>query len=221
MSDKEAVLLSDEQMRQFIVDGYLVLGPSVPEGIHQIIYEKLCDILDQGATPGNNVLPWVPEMRHILTSPEVCGALISVLGEGYIEHPHRYDHHLWAAEGKLSDKEVAAKLAQNSHQDGYTPLGRPRQHYPRFARIMYYPQDTPVELGPTHVIPGTQYNKGLTDEDRRRNVPWAGKAGTGSLTHFDVGHAAGVNVLDRRRHLLFLWWWYASDRSKNRSKEHY
>lgn len=202
MSDKEAILLSDEQMRQFIVDGYLEFTPSVPEGIHQTIYQKLCDTLDRGANPGNNVLPQVPEMRHILNSPEVRGALISVLGQGYIEHPHRYCHHLGAAAEKLSAEEAAAKLAKNSHQDGYTPLGRPRQHYPRFARIMYYPQDTPVELGPTHVIAGTQYNKGLTDEDRQRNVPWVGKAGTVTLTHFDVGHAAGVNLLDRRRHMI-------------------
>ena len=41
-----------------------------------------------------------------------------------------------------------------------------------------------------------------TDEDRARALPVAGKAGTVSLTHFDVGHAAGVSLLPRHRHMI-------------------
>ena len=151
------VLLTDEQMRQYIVDGYVMLEPSVPDELHETIRQKLTDVLEVGSNPGNNVLPRVPEMRHILYSPEVRGALISALGEGYIEHPHRYCHHLVPVTDP--DPEPEVKLAANCHQDSYTPLGRPRQHYSRFARIMYYPQDTPIELGPTHAIPGTQFHK--------------------------------------------------------------
>ena len=194
------LLLTDEQMRQYIVDGYVMLEPSVPDELHETIRRKLADVVEVGSNPGNNVLPRVPEMRHILNSPEVRGALISALGEGYIEHPHRYCHHL----GPVTDPdpEPAIKLAANCHQDAYTPLGRPRQHYSRFARIMYYPQDTPIELGPTHAIPGTQFHKRLTDEDRAQAIPMEGKAGTVSLTHFDVGHAAGVNLLNQPRDMV-------------------
>jgi HEAT repeat protein len=194
------ILLTDEQMRQYIVDGYVMLEPSVPDELHETVRRKLADVLEVGSNPGNNVLPRVPEMRHILNSPEVRGALISALGEGYIEHPHRYCHHL----GPVTDPdpEPEIKVAANCHQDSYTPLGRPRQHYSRFARIMYYPQDTPIELGPTHAIPGTQYHKRLTDEDRAQAIPMVGKAGTVSLTHFDVGHAAGVNLLNQPRDMI-------------------
>ena len=194
------ILLTDEQMRQYIVDGYVMLEPSVPDDLHETIRRKLADVLEAGINPGNNVLPRVPEMRHILNSPEVRGALISALGEGYIEHPHRYCHHL--APVADPDPEPEIKLAANCHQDAYTPLGRPRQHYSRFARIMYYPQDTPIELGPTHAIPGTQFHKRLTDEDRAQALPMEGKAGTVSLTHFDVGHAAGVNLLNQPRDMI-------------------
>ena len=194
-------LLTDEQLRRYLVDGYLVFQPSVPDDIHPLIRRKLDDIIfSSEANPGNNILPRVPEMRHILNCPEVRGALISVLGAGYLEHPHRFCHPLGPATEPPA--EAAARLARNCHQDGYTPLGRPRQHYSRFARIMYYPQDTPAELGPTHVIPGTHYNRGLTDEDRSAALPLAGKAGTVSLTHFDVGHAAGVNHLPESRHMI-------------------
>jgi HEAT repeat protein len=197
---KDPVFLNDEQVREFIVNGYVTLKPSVPDELHETICSKLTASLAQGFNPGNNVLPRVPEMRHILNSPEVRGALISVLGEDYIEHPHRYCHHLAPAVEPHPEPEV--KLTANCHQDAYTPCGRPRQHYPRYARVMYYPQDTPIELGPTHVIAGTQFNKTLTDEDRGRAIPMAGKAGTVSLTHFDIGHAAGVNLVNKPRHMI-------------------
>ena len=111
-------------------------------------------------------------MRHVLNSPEV-GALLSVLGPGYLEHPHRYCHPLGPVRDIPSDDEVEHRLRNNCHW--HTPMGHPRQHYMRYART-YYPQDSPVELGPTHVIPGTQYNRGL-DEDRANTLPVAGRAG--------------------------------------------
>ena len=37
---------------------------------------------------------------------------------------------------------------------------------------------------------------------RRRALPVAGKAGTVSLTHFDIGHAAGVNTVNQQRHMI-------------------
>ncbi len=200
MSDP--ILLTDEQVRQFIVNGYLVFEPTVPEGTHEACYRKLNEIIDAEANPGNNILPRVPEMRHVLNSPEVRGALLSVLGPGYLEHPHRYCHPLGPVESPPPVSEVEERLRNNCHQDGYTPMGHPRQHYVRYARIMYYPQDSPVELGPTHVIPGTQYNRGLSDEDRANTLPVAGRAGTVSLTHFDIGHAAGVSLLPRHRHMI-------------------
>ena len=198
----EPILLTDEQIREFIVNGYLVFEPTVPQGTHETCYQRLNEIIDAEVNPGNNILPRVPEMRHVLNSPEVRGALLSVLGPGYIEHPHRYCHPLGPVEDLPSDDEVEHRLRSNCHQDGYTPMGHPRQHYVRYARIMYYPQDSPVELGPTHVIPGTQYNRGLSDEDRANTLPVAGRAGTVSLTHFDVGHAAGVSLLPRHRHMI-------------------
>ena len=192
---EEPKLFNDEQMRQFIADGYVIFKPHVPDNLHETIRQKLQFMVDEEFNYGNNVLPRVPEMDRILNSPEVRGALISVLGPGYIEHPHRFCHY-------ITSDATQRTLAQNCHQDSYTPLGRPRQHYPRFARIMYYPQDSPVEIGPTHAIPGTQYHKRLTDKDRQNAIPIAGKAGTVSITHFDIGHAAGINALRQPRHMI-------------------
>ena len=198
----EPILLTDEQVRSYIVDGFILLKPSVPDEIHATINKKLTAYLESSPNPGNNVLPVVPEMRHILNSPEVRGALISVVGEGYVEHPHRYCHSMPPAEKRAGKAEIRELLARKCHQDGYTPLAQQQRHYSRLARIIYYPQNTPLSIGPTHVIPGTQYNGILSDEDRARAIPVDGPAGTVALTHFDIGHAAGVNLLKRRRHMI-------------------
>ncbi len=192
----EPKLFNDEQMRQFVTDGYVVFQPDVPEEVHKTVREKLQYMVDEEYNYGNNVLPRVPEMDRILNSPEVRGALISVLGPGYIAHLHRFDHYIGP------DTNQKTSMDEGFHQDGYSPLGRPRHHYPRFARLMYYPQDSPIEIGPTHAVPGTQYQKWLTAEDPKNAIPLAGKAGMVSITHFDVGHAAGINKLNQPRHMI-------------------
>lgn len=200
VASQSPVLLSAEQVRQFIADGYLVLQPSLPANLHRAIHRRLAEAIPAVDNPGNNVLPLVPEMRHVLEAPEVRGALLTLLGPGYFEHPHRYCH--IEDQQSRDGLDYPAKLAANSHQDSYTPLGRPRHHHLRYLRIMYYPQDTPQELGPTHVIPGTHLNAGLNDAERARPLPVRGGAGTVSLTHFDLGHAAGVNFSAQRRFMV-------------------
>jgi HEAT repeat protein len=189
-------LFNDEQMRQYVADGYVLFQPDVPDEVHKTVMEKLQYMCEEEYNYGNNVLPRVTEMDRILNSPEVRGALISVLGPGYIEHPHRFCHYI-APGAKQKDT-----MEEGLHQDSYTPLGRPRQHYPRFARVMYYPQHSPVEIGPTHAIPGTQYHKQLTAEDRKNAIPLAGKTGMVSITHFDIGHGAGINKVNQPRHMI-------------------
>ena len=197
---RSPVLLSAAQVRQFIADGYLVLQPSLPANLHRAICRRLAAAIPGSDNPGNNVLPLVPEMRHVLEAPEVHGALLSLLGPGYLEHPHRFCH--IEAQQSADGIDYPAKLAGNCHQDSYTPLGRPRHHHIRYLRLMYYPQDTPQELGPTHVIPGTHLNGGLNESERARPLPVRGGAGTVSLTHFDLGHAAGVNFSAQRRFMV-------------------
>ncbi|MBD02772.1 MAG: hypothetical protein CME24_00315, partial [Gemmatimonadetes bacterium] len=91
-SQTEPVLLDDEQVRNYITDGYIKLDYSVPAEVHEAIAVKLDRMLELGPNLGNNVLPHAPEFRHILNAPEVRGALLSLLGSDYIEHPHRYCH---------------------------------------------------------------------------------------------------------------------------------
>ena len=196
----EPVLLDDEQVRGYIANGYIKIDLSLPGEFHEAIASKLDLMLELGPNLGNNVLPHAPEFRHVLNAPEVRGALISLLGEDYIEHPHRYCHNIAPVDEMPEDMEAA--VGQRCHQDSYTPMSRPRQHYPRYARIIYYPRDTPVKHGPTHVTPGTQLHKVVTDADRVAAIPMEGPAGSLWITHFDVIHGGGINLSDTTRHMI-------------------
>ena len=43
----EPKLFNDEQMRQFVADGYVVFQPDVPEEVHKTVREKLQYMVDE------------------------------------------------------------------------------------------------------------------------------------------------------------------------------
>lgn len=201
---RDEVLLTDAQMGRFITDGYLILNANVASEIHQAIYDRLQWVLNQEGNPGNNVLPAVPEMQAVLDSPVVRGALTSVLGRGWALHPHRFVHNNEPG-GEITAE--GAKVGKGSHtfvgwhQDDHSPLSRPRHHFPRYAMILYYPQDTPDAMGPTQLIPATQLYRSFTAEDKERGRQGSGPAGTCILVHFDTVHGGSFNAADRTRHM--------------------
>lgn len=196
-------LLSDAEMRQFLVNGYLILDAGISPDVHAAVYRKLQWILHEEGNPGNNILPTVPDMQQVLDSPRVRGALASVLGERYVLHPHRFVHNNepgeLTAEGGRMGKGSQSFIGW--HQDSHSPLARPRHHYPRYAMLLYYPQDTPVTMGPTQLIPATHLNRTITPVDQERGFQAAGPAGTCVLIHFDIAHGGSLNVGDRTRHM--------------------
>ncbi|MCY3821082.1 MAG: HEAT repeat domain-containing protein [Gammaproteobacteria bacterium] len=206
--------LDDEQVRRFICDGVLVLDSGLDLGVHQQIFDKLEWNAEHEFYMGNNVLPRIAELRQILDAPAIHGALQSILGDGYVLSPHRSRHvsePLDEAERELTldGSEHGAPMGEGSsgnsawHQDGHIPMSRARYHVPRMAMILYFPQDTPVERGPTRVIPGTQLQPYLTKSDYLfAFVADDIKAGTCLLIDFDIAHAALTNVTDSTRYMI-------------------
>ncbi len=143
-------LLDDAAMQGFIRDGYLSLRSQLPREFHERMFEAL-DELDEGGPRGhNNLLPCVPELTRMLDEPAIRGALTSILGPRYYLHFHRHDHFSFL------------NAAQPLHKDGdnhshYAVDGLRRMHRTRYAMLFYYPQDTPLEKGPTGIVPGSQY----------------------------------------------------------------
>ena len=68
--------------------------------------------------------------------------------------------------------------------------------------LFYYPQDTTLEMGPTGIVPHSQYLlRSALDEDDRIALP--GKAGTVMIVHFDIAHGRyGANTTDANRHMV-------------------
>ncbi|OPA73795.1 phytanoyl-CoA dioxygenase [Paenibacillus selenitireducens] len=184
-------LLTDEQMMQFITKGYLVLQNDLPTQLHQDTMDQIYHVLHEEGNPGNNILPRVPSIMEFFDTPVVKGALTSVLGPDYYMHPHRHCHY----------NQPGNQLPGGGqwHKDGY--WSSMRNHRPWWAMIFYYTQDITEDMGPTAIMPGTQYYEKFIG-DRGETLLPTGKAGTMVLVHFDLWHKASLNVSDLDRYML-------------------
>ena len=186
MLDK-TYLLNDQQMREFIVNGYVIVKADLPRSFHDEIYETTNAVFEKEGNPGNNLLPRIPEIRHLFNDPTVCGALTSLLGADYYMQPHRHPH----INPPSSD-------GQRMHQDG----GKRWSHLTRRLLVFYYPQDTPEELGPTSIVPGSHYYCTPKGGKIRGELPLSGEAGAVTLANYDLWHRAMPNRADKPRYMM-------------------
>ncbi len=184
MSD-QANLLTDDQMRAYVRDGYVTVKADYPAETHASIYDQLEFALQNEWNPGSNILPRVPDLQDILDHPNVAGALTSISGPGYFLHPVRHCHY-----------NPPGSEGQRLHKDGYTR----RQHRTRWTMVMYYPQDVTPEMGPTGVVPGSHYNNTAPDLDEES--PMAGEAGTVTIVHYDIFHRGTPNLSSKNRYMV-------------------
>ena len=71
--------LSNEQLRQFVTTGYLLLRSELPAEFHQQIFNKLEQLQGGSGHFGNNLIPLVPQLHQLIEEPVVRGALTSIL----------------------------------------------------------------------------------------------------------------------------------------------
>ena len=157
-------LLTDQEMRKFIVNGYHIVKTSLPPDFHQKIQSRILALIETEGTPGNNLLSKVPMLDNVFTDPAITGALTSILGPDYVMHPHRACHY-----------HPPKSQVQVWHKD-YPIGGNIRYHRPRMVMAFYYPQDVSDEMGPTAIQPGTQYFQQY--QKMAEGLPLCGKAGT-------------------------------------------
>ena len=206
-----SIKLNDEQMRRFVCDGFLVLDSIQDETLHQGIVDKLQYLNKHEPEIGNNVLPRISELNCVLDSPQIRGAIESILGRDFMLHPHRLSTPgeplpEGARELQLGHDVNGPPVGHGSkgftmwHKD---KLGRARYHTPRFLYLFYFPQDTPIDRGPTRVIPGSQYYDHSTEADYPfAFVPENLKAGSCMLTAIDIDHAGMSNLTDQTRNMV-------------------
>ncbi|MXZ01971.1 phytanoyl-CoA dioxygenase, partial [Candidatus Poribacteria bacterium] len=162
-----------------------------PRSVHETIYRKTQEYTEREGNLGNNILPRVPELQAVFEDPAVRGAFTSILGENYVMHSHRHPHQ----NRPHSD-------GQGFHKDSYWGYQKVRHHRPRWAMAFYYPQDAPLEMGPSSVLPGTQYYSTRITEDNDGELALSGEAGTITVIHFDLWHRAMANQTDKTRYMM-------------------
>jgi len=210
---RPAALLDDDAMRQFIRDVYVSVWADLPASFHESVCAELDEVTSKEGNPGNNLLPRIPELGKLFTHPTIRGALTSILGPGYHMHPHRHPH-----------INPHGSPHTRLHQDG---IAQRMHHRCRWITAMYYPQDTPVEMGPTAIVRGSQYYPGRNDYVRvplgRRfeilaraeapraphlpewdldEVAMSGQAGTVSFCNYDVWHRPTPNLTQNTRWMV-------------------
>ncbi|MBK34783.1 MAG: phytanoyl-CoA dioxygenase [Gemmatimonadetes bacterium] len=184
-------LLSDEQLQQFVMNGFVVLNVAMPDGFHQEIYDRCEEIYEVEGNPGNNILPRIPDLQQLFDHPTVTGAFDSILGTDHVMHVHRHGH---LTKGKSEDR--------GWHKDSYWGYHKIRYHHPRWAMAFYYPQAIHPNNGPTRVAPGSHLYDERFDTLNDIGQPVLGEAGTIAIVHFDVWHQATANQTDDNRYMM-------------------
>ena len=185
------ILLSDSQMQQFIVNGYVTLRADFPAAFHESVRTQAEEIFSTRGNPGNDILPAIPQLNEVFSHPEVTGALTSILGPGYAMHPHRHCH-----------LTPPSQSGQRHHQDSYEANQNVRHHRIRWAMAFYYPQDVTAEMGPTSVLPSSQYYTSREQAEKKDELLLCGEAGTVTIVHYDLWHRATTNRSDHNRFMM-------------------
>ena len=189
--NRPTLQLTDKEMRDFIINGYVKIKTDFPPSFHEDIRQQLDTMFEETGNLGNNVLPLIPEIQEVFDHPTVHGAMQGVLGKDYVMHSHRYCHfNQQGSEG------------QNFHKDSYEGDEQIRRHRCRWTMAFYYPQDVTEDMGPTAVLPGSQYYETGESAHKQPDLALTGEAGTVTIVHYDLWHRAMPNSSDKKRYML-------------------
>ena len=188
-------------VQQFVVDGLHVVPPdelSLDLAFHRAVAAQTDAVVAAGEElGGNRLLLRVPLLRELLNDPAVDGALCSLFGEGW----QLFQHSAMHDGGRQQDPSE-----QVLHKDG-PMFGQPRYHRPRWGLLLYYPQAVDDEMGPTKVLPGSQYlfqHFGNPDPSVALPQPHrltTRRAGTVVITHYELFHGATAHLSKRNRQM--------------------
>ncbi|MBT3268652.1 hypothetical protein HN371_15965 [Candidatus Poribacteria bacterium] len=180
-------LLTDDEMSRFIRDGFVTVMSTLDRAFHDDVWSETDRAFTEDGNPGNNLIPRFPHIQRVLDDAPVQGALISLLGPDYYAQPHRHPH-----------ANPPGSPGQQMHQDG----GRRWSHRTRRLLVFYYPQDTPEEIGPTGVVPGSHFYSTQDGAALEAELPVVGQAGAVTLANYDLWHRAMPNLGNRTRYML-------------------
>lgn len=209
--------LTDSQVLEFCREGYILL----PGAVAAEANDRTCAYLD-GSLPANPM--WLPQgwddaevervrashepssifleewfLRDVLLNPALMGIMRSLLG-ARVGLPILASHH--ATE--------CPQGPQGWHHDADHVFGPELE----FVEVFYFPQDTPDELGPTEIAPGTHIGRHSRDIDEPGLLA-SGPAGTLGIHHQSILHRRGASTATGTRHMLKYNYWRTTPPQKD------
>ena len=124
--------LNDQQVFKFCRQGYLMLEAVVGDDINQRMMEFIAQHPDEHQPLELLFEDWFVD--GVFKNPQAAGAMRSLLGADF-KLPQTFCNH----------RAACPAPAQNWHRDGGS-IYTLRLDY---LQVFYYPQDTPLEMGPT------------------------------------------------------------------------
>ncbi|GHO45376.1 phytanoyl-CoA dioxygenase family protein [Ktedonospora formicarum] len=183
-------LLTARQMARFVTDGYLQLDELVPSPYNEAVLADEKRMADAGY----HFWSQSEALRTVFELPQVKGAVQSFVGVN-----PAYDHSYLHIVGPDQTK------AQDWHADSIIDV-RP---FAFDVQAFYFTHDTPVEMGPTLILPGSHLRKvNTTSIGRYKNIvgqcQLAAKAGTIVFMHHGIWHCAQPNRTNQMRYVFKL-----------------
>lgn len=200
-----APTLTDTAVLDFCRNGYMLLEGVVSDEINQKTLEY-CDHNVKHATRPQGQKTFSPDeilkqdwfMNNVILNREAAGAIRSLLGRNF---------HLpiWMANHRMD-----APFSQTGgwHVDGNSDF----THELNYLQVFYYPQDTPFDLGPTDVVPGSHLIQNAARLMAHLGniagaVSTAAPAGSIFLTVYQIWHRRGTATVTGTRNMLKYNYW--------------
>ena len=138
----------DQIIRDFVTRGLIVLPPEelgIGSDVHDRIYTKEREIFRAGERATTSR---IPEVLEITNAPGLVAVCNLILGENWAIVPYTHNAPF-----------VSGSNDQHWHKDDNGPYnGRKQRHHQAIqAELLYYPQAVQEDMGPTAIIPYSQY----------------------------------------------------------------
>ena len=205
----ETQLLSARQMAQFVIDGFLEFDDIIPQDLVEAVYADELKAVDESGLKTqfrwhitdnpHGFYEFSEAVREVHALPAVKAVLQSLLGPR-----HQANHSALHATPPL------LKQAQNWHVDAG---GRRQVRLPKIdpysfdILTAFFAHDTPHEMGPTLILPGSHMRSVLgPDVGRYKNIVGqrrlSGKAGRIVFFHEAMWHCAQPNATEQWRFMF-------------------
>ncbi len=208
--------LTDSAVLDFCRNGFMMLEGVVADEINQKTLDYCDHNVEHGTRPHgqksfspDDILEQDWFMENVILNREAAGAVRSLLGPNF---------HLpvWVA----NHREKAPFANQGWHVDGNFDFS----HELNYLQVFYYPQDTPVELGPTDVVPGSHLIRNAARFMAHLGsiagaVPTAAAAGSIFLTVYQIWHRRGKATATGTRNLLKYNYWRTTPSARDWIRE--